>query len=257
MVADLPDVRLESDLFTGPLMELWGVLFDLAEQVPDAWSLIGGQMVLLHGLEHGRTPPAASADLDVLADVQSDQQSLRRLVAALERLGFSPAGMSPQGNLLHRYQRGVEPQRLVVDLLAPDNLGPRADLTTTPPGRTLEVPGGRQAAQRSEAVGVQLGPRTGRIRRPSLLGAIVAKAAAVSIKTASPERHYRDLAFLLSLPANPLQLRDQLDKGDRKKLAFAKALNDPQHAAWRQLADESARADGQAMFAFLSPPAMT
>lgn len=71
----------------------------------------------------------------------------------------------------------------------------------------------------------------------------------MSIKTASPERHYRDLAFLLSLPANPLQLRDQLDKGDRKKLAFAKALNDPQHAAWRQLADESARVDGQAMFA--------
>ncbi|MFD6971192.1 hypothetical protein [Streptomyces sp. NPDC059979] len=29
--ADLPDVRLESDLFTGPLVELWGVLFDLAE----------------------------------------------------------------------------------------------------------------------------------------------------------------------------------------------------------------------------------
>lgn len=133
MAADLPDVRLESDLFTGPLVELWGVLFDLAEQVLDAWSLIGGQMVLLHGLEHGRTPPAASADLDVLADVQSDQQSLRRLVAALERLGFSPAGMSPQGNLLHRYRRGVEPQRLVVDLLAPDNLGPRADLTRRRP----------------------------------------------------------------------------------------------------------------------------
>ncbi|MCJ1678459.1 hypothetical protein MTF65_14095 [Streptomyces sp. APSN-46.1] len=104
---------------------------------------------------------------------------------------------------------------------------------------------------------VQLGPRTGRIRRPSLLGAIVAKAAAVSIKTASPERHYRDLAFLLSLPANPLQLRAELDKGDRKKLALAKALHDPQHAAWRQLADDGARADGQAMYAFLSPSAMT
>ncbi|MER5727513.1 hypothetical protein ABT084_03995 [Streptomyces sp. NPDC002138] len=107
MAAELPGVRLQSDLFTGPLVKLWDVLFDLSEQVPDAWSLIGGQMVLLHGLEHGRTPPAASADLDVLADVQSYQQSLRRLVAALERLGFSPADMSPQGNLLHRYQRGV------------------------------------------------------------------------------------------------------------------------------------------------------
>ncbi|MFF3455446.1 hypothetical protein ACFYXH_14180 [Streptomyces sp. NPDC002730] len=254
MTAALPHVRLDSDLFTGALVELWGVLLDLSEHVPRAWSLIGGQMVLLHGLEHGRTPPAASADLDVLADVQSDQQSLRRLVAALERLGFVPAGMSPQDNLLHRYHRGEEPGRLVVDLLAPDHLGPRADLTTTPPGRTLEVPGGRQAAQRTEAVRVQLGRRTGHIRRPGLLGAIVAKAAALSIKTAPPDRHYRDLAFLLSLPANPMDLRAQLDKGDRKKLALANALHNPYHAAWRQLQDEDARADGQAMLAFLSPP---
>ncbi|MEU9856970.1 hypothetical protein [Streptomyces sp. NPDC047974] len=253
MTAGMPHIRLESDLFTRPLVELWTVLLDLSEQVPSAWSLIGGQMVLLHGLEHGRIPPAASADLDVLADVQSDQRSLRRLVDALERLGFAPAGMSPQGNLLHRYHRGEEPGRLVVDLLAPDNLGPRVDLTTTPPGRTLEVPGGRQAAQRTQEVPVRLGPRTGRIRRPSLLGAIVAKAAAVSIKTAPPDRHYRDLTFLLSLPANPLELKDQLEKRDRKKLALAQALHDPHHAAWRQLQSDDAKADGQAMYAFLSP----
>ncbi|MFD5766947.1 hypothetical protein ACFWIN_14145 [Streptomyces sp. NPDC127049] len=256
MTAGMPHIRLESDLFTRPLVELWTVLLDLSEQVPSAWSLIGGQMVLLHGLEHGRIPPAASADLDVLADVQSDQRSLRRLVGALGRLGFAPAGMSPQGNLLHRYHRGEEPGRLVVDLLAPDNLGPRVDLTTTPPGHTLEVPGGRQAAQRTQEVSVQLGPRTGRIRRPSLLGAIVAKAAAVSIKTAPPDRHYRDLAFLLSLPANPLELKDQLEKNDRKKLALAQALHDPHHVAWRQLQGDDAQADGQAMYAFLSPAAV-
>lgn len=252
MTAAVPDVRLESNLFTGPLVELWGVLLDLSEHVPRAWSLIGGQMVLLHGLEHGRTPPAASADLDVLADVQSDQKSLHRLVAGLEQLGFAPAGMSPQGNLLHRYHRGEGPGRLVVDLLAPDKLGPRTDLTTTPPGRTLEVPGGRQAARRTEAVRVQLGQRAGHIRRPSLLGAIIAKAAALSIKTAPPDRHYRDLAFLLSLPANPLELKAQLDKEDRKRLALADALQDPHHSAWRQLHSEDARADGQAMLAFLS-----
>ncbi len=76
-------VVIESDLMTKPLVDLWNVLLDLSERVPQAWSLIGGQMVLLHGLEHGRTPPAASADLDVLADVLSDQRSLSRLVTAL------------------------------------------------------------------------------------------------------------------------------------------------------------------------------
>lgn len=246
-------VTIASGFMAGPLVELWNVLLDLSERVPRAWSLIGGQMVLLHGLEHGRTPPAASADLDVLADVQYDQRSLSRLVACLADLGFVPAGMSPQGNLLHRYQRGEAPGLLVVDVLAPDNLGPRADLTTTPPGRTLEVPGGRQAVRRTESVRVRLGERLGTIHRPSLLGAIVAKAAAVNIKTAPPDRHYRDLAFLLSLPMNPMEMRGQLEKSDRKKLAFAKALHDPEHAAWRQLDDGAARADGQAAYAFLSP----
>ncbi|MFB6887943.1 hypothetical protein ACFCX4_01335 [Kitasatospora sp. NPDC056327] len=245
---------IESEFMTKPLVDLWNVLLDLSERVPHAWSLIGGQMVLMHGLEHGRTPPAASADLDVLADVLSDPRSLSRLVTALGSLGFSPAGMSPQGNLLHRYQRGTEEGHLVVDLLAPDNLGPRADLTTTPPGRTLEVPGGRQAAQRTESVQVRLGERTGTIRRPSLLGSIVAKSAALSIKTAAPDRHYRDLAFLLSLPMNPIELRDRLERSDRKKLALAAALHNPQHPGWRELQDDAARADGQSAYAFLSPP---
>lgn len=80
----------------------------------------------------------------------------------------------------------------------------------------------------------------------------MAKAAAVSIKTVSPERLYRELAFLLTLPANPLQLEAQLDKG-RKKLALTKALRDPQHAARRQLPDGPARADSQAMYAYLCP----
>jgi hypothetical protein len=254
MTSSRAAVVIESDLMTKPLVDLWNVLLDVSERVGTAWSLIGGQMVLLHGLEHGRTPPAASVDLDVLADVLSDQQSLRRLVAALGELGFVPAGMSPQGNLLHRYQRDTAEGTLKVDVLAPDNMGPRADLTTTPPGRTLEVPGGRQAAQRTESIPVRLGERIGTIRRPSLLGAIVAKSAALSIKLTPPDRHYRDLAFLLSLPMNPLELRDQLEKSDRKKLALAEALHDLQHPAWRALREDTAMADGQSAYAFLSPP---
>lgn len=244
-------VRIESDLLTGPLVGLWGTLLDLSERVPQAWTLIGGQMVLLHGLEHGRTPPAASLDLDVLADVISDQQSLRLLVTALEELGFVSDGVSPEGKS-HRYERGEGTGTLVVDLLAPDNLGPRADLTTTPPGSTLEVPGGRQAVQRSESVCAQLGDRIGIIHRPSLLGAIIGKAAALGIPTAPKSKHYRDLAFLLSLPVNPRALVAELTKGDRKKLKLAQALQSESHEAWRALEDSEARADGQAMYRMLS-----
>lgn len=244
-------VRIESDLLTGPLVGLWGTLLDLSEKVPQDWTLIGGQMVLLHGLEHERNPPAASLDLDVLADVISDQRSLRMLVAALGELGFEPAGVSPEGKT-HRYKRDDPTGNLVVDLLAPDNLGLRADLTTTPPGTTLEVPGGRQAVQRSESISVQLGDRVGTIHRPSLLGAIVGKAAALGIPTSPKEKHYRDLAFLLSLPVDPFGIKQQLTNGDRKRLRLASALLAADHQAWRALEDAEARADGQAMYRILT-----
>ncbi|MBP5891029.1 hypothetical protein [Streptomyces scabiei] len=249
-MAEAP-LRVEPYLYTESLLGLWNTLFDLSEKVPESWTLIGGQMVLLHGLEHDRTPPGASLDLDVLADVVSEQQSLRRLVAALMALGFEADGISPQGKI-HRYKRGSGGGKLVVDVLAPDKLGTRVDLTTTPPGKTLEVPGGRQAIHRSEGVTIQLGERVGIIHRPSLLGAIVGKAAALGIPTAPKDKHYRDLAFLLSLPADPMSLRSQMTDSDRRKLALARALKDPDHTAWRELQDDDSQADGQAMYGFLT-----
>ena len=252
-MAGEPTVRIESNLLTRQIVGLWNVLLDLSERLPRVWTLIGGQMVLLHGLEHDREPPAASTDLDVLADVQADQRSLRRLVAALTELGFESDGETPEGKA-YRYTRSDAESHLVVDLLAPDHLGARADLTTTPPGTTLEAPGGRQAIGRTERVAVQLGTRSGVIYRPSLLGAIVGKAAALSIPSGSKAKHYRDLAFLLSLPANPLALKQQLTRGDRRKLAGARALDDPAHAAWRELLDADAQAEGQAMYRILTSP---
>lgn len=246
-----PVVELQSDLLTGALVSLWSVLLDIADRMPDAWTLIGGQMVLLHGLEHGRTPPGASQDLDVLADVISDQRSLVQLVAVLEDLGFRPAGITPEGKV-YRYVRTDAEGSLVVDVLAPDNLGSRTDLTTSPPGVTLEVPAGRQALHRTASRSVRLNGRSGTIRRPSLLGAIVGKAAALGIPTAPKEKHYRDLAFLLSLPANPMALRDELSKSDRKKLALAEGLSDPLHPAWLALRDPEAAADGLAVYLILS-----
>jgi len=56
---------------------------------------------------------------------------VRAFVAAIETVGFEFAGASPEG-IAHRYRRdGVS-----VDVLAPDGLGSRTDLMTTPPDRT-------------------------------------------------------------------------------------------------------------------------
>lgn len=182
---------------------LWTALIELSEVRAGEWTLIGGQMVLLHAIEHDAAPPRVSTDLDVLVNARVVTGAVRGFVVAIEERGFVLAGVSPEG-VAHRYHRdGVS-----IDVLAPEGLGSRADLTTTPPGRTLEVPGGTQALNRTELVPVVVGERRGLIPRPSLLGAIVAKAIAVNVDDA-PNAQRLDLALLLSLVDDPLSMGRQ------------------------------------------------
>ena len=52
---------------SGTVDGLWEVILDLADQLPPAsWALVGGQMVMAHGLAAGRTPTRAPAH-DVVA----------------------------------------------------------------------------------------------------------------------------------------------------------------------------------------------
>lgn len=111
---------------------LWNTLLELSDLRPQEWTLIGGQMVLVHATEAGVHPPRLSADLDVLVNARVVTGGVREFVRAIERRGFVLAGASPQG-VAHRYQR----DQVSIDVLAPEGLGPRADLTTTPPGHTV------------------------------------------------------------------------------------------------------------------------
>lgn len=107
---------------------LWETLIELTELRTGEWTLIGGQMVYLHAIEHAAIPPRISTDLDVLVNARIVTGGVAGFVAAIELRGFSLAGTSPEG-LAHRYRRdGVS-----IDVLAPEGLGPRTNLTTTPP----------------------------------------------------------------------------------------------------------------------------
>lgn len=72
----LPVVTLPA--LASPVDKLWHSLLDLGE-LPVRWTLIGGQMVLLHGLEHGQVPPQISQDGDVVADIRTDPSCARWL----------------------------------------------------------------------------------------------------------------------------------------------------------------------------------
>ncbi|MEQ6900774.1 hypothetical protein [Nocardioides sp. YIM 152588] len=212
-----------------PVDQLWHTLLDLGDELDVPWALIGGQMVLLHAIENGQVPPQISQDGDVIADVRAAPHALTRVVAGLEALGLELQTISADG-LAHRYIRAAEPRPVVIDVLAPEGLGERADLTTTPPGRTIEVPGGTQALRRTELVTVVHEGRRGTIPRPSLLAAIVGKAAATALP--GPERHYRDLALLCALAPDPFELAEQMTRKDQQRLRLASSLLDDGHPAW-------------------------
>ena len=240
-------VVIELPILPAPVDELWHTLLDLGESLDVPWALIGGQMVLLHALEHGQVPPQISQDGDVIADIRAVPGALTRVVAGIENLGFSLQSISADG-LAHRYIRAAKPRPVVIDVLAPEGLGERADLTTTPPGRTIEVPGGTQALSRAERITVVHEGRSGMIPRPTLLAAIVGKAAATALP--GPERHYRDLALLCALVPDPFDVAEQLTRKDRQRVRMASKLLGDTHPAWA-LVPDSIRSSGQIAYGIL------
>jgi len=175
-----------------------------------------------------------STDLDVLVNARVVTGGVREFVAAINNVGFELVGVSHEG-IAHRYARGG----VSIDVLAPEGLGPRTNLTTTPPGRTLQVSGGTQALDRTELVPVKASGRHGMVPRPSLLGAIVSKAVSVEVDDL-PEAQRLDLALLLSLVTDPIALTNQLTKKDRQRLRSRAEMADTDHQAWKGLPDNAA-----------------
>jgi len=213
---------------------LWKLLCDLADRHQTDWVLIGGQMVLLHALQAGRSPNRVSQDLDTVIDARVRPPALPAFVSTLGSLGFASVGVSPD-DVAHRFALGDTR----IDVLVPEGVGRRAPIRTIGTAATVEVEGGTQALARGERLPVRHGTRRALVPRPSLVGAMIIKAAA-SVVDVRPQRHLHDLAFLCSLVADPLATRDGLTPKDRSRLRAANALAEPSHEAWRLL-DEPER----------------
>ncbi len=208
---------------TGPQASSWDALLRLAPELGPGWLLIGGQMVFLHHCERGSTASRPTTDVDVVIDVKVDRAGLERVHELLTAHGFTQGGPSPQG-LAHRFVR----DQATIDILAPDHLGERTVLELGF-GRTIGAPGSRLALSRSSWVTVH-GPGPGsrlsaEIRRPTLLGAMVAKAAAVGIGGLSPWeslKHATDLGSLAELVGPEDRSEGSLSAGEKR--LFRRAL---------------------------------
>ena len=211
--------------------ELWDVLCDLADRHESDWVLVGGQMVLLHALQAGRTPHRVSQDLDAIIDARVRPPALAPFLVTLQALGFTSVGTSPD-DVAHRYGRG----EVHIDVLAPEGIGRRAPMRTVGTAVTVEIAGGTQALARGERLPVLHDGRRAFVPRPNLLGAIVIKAAAVN-NDRQPQRHLTDLAFLVSMAGDPVALRGELTAKDLARLRAVVPLQNPSHEAWRLLED--------------------
>lgn len=191
-----------SDVIVMPTMmdaqeQAWHTLLDLHQQLPEHWTVVGGQMVHLWCAARGKFIARPTDDGDAVLDVRLKKTILWEFTAALKDQGFEPETAS--NGTQHRWTK----DDAVIDVLIPRHLGPHSEkLKGVGGGTTIQTPGAQKVMNRTEVVQVRIGDRTGTVPRPSLLGAIVGKSAAYTVELdRKRDRHLGDLVVLATLLA--------------------------------------------------------
>lgn len=176
--------------------ESWLALLELGRRFTTGWTLVGGQLVHLHCRERGANPARPTDDGDAVLDVRAYPAIHYEFTRALVDMGFTPESASAFG-IQHRWVR----EAAIIDVLIPRHLGERAASRPGAGGvRTIATPGAQGALERSESVMVRVAGESGVIPRPTLVGAIAAKAAALEIvNDPGWKRHIHDLTVLATL----------------------------------------------------------
>ncbi len=214
-MADLPVVHLPP--LVGRQSESWSAYLELAPDLGEECLLVGGQMVFLHEVERGADDTRPTADVDLVVDLRVRPAALRHVHRVLTNADFDQLDPNADG-IAHRYSRGGAS----LDVLAPDNIGSRAQLGLGA-GRTIEAPGSTQAFVRSERIQVVLGTgESATIRRPTLVGAVLGKTAAVTKVVSQPReqrtKHLRDVDSLARLVGGADRRDADLTKRERSAL---------------------------------------
>lgn len=189
-MVEIPDLGESS-------VKMWQELMLLAEHSSAPWTLIGAHMVALLGWANNRVAPHASHDADILVNARMVSDGTARISRDLQKRGF---------------------------IL--DGVGRRARLFTVAGARTVAVPGGTQALKRSLRINVRAGTTSGAIPTPNLLGALLVKLRAIDIDD-QPDAQRRDVAFLLSLVADPDPLEIDISASERRWLRGHPEFMDP------------------------------
>ncbi|MFT3877098.1 MAG: hypothetical protein QM708_11850 [Propioniciclava sp.] len=201
--------------------EVWQLAGRLFAEVPNGWTIVGGQMVQFHGWRMGVVPGRVTTDLDAGIAARSHPDAFPVLTAALQDLGLR--AVQHDSGIEHRWVRDSETQpgaSIQIDVLLPSNLGQRARRSINgAPG--VQSRGVQWATDLSEVHSVRVGQDVFEVPVPGLVGALVAKASALlNSSDVRPRRHLDDLSFLCGL-ARPSDFRVELAASQRARLEQA------------------------------------
>lgn len=216
--------------------EMWKTLLDLEAAQSQPWVLVGGQMTMLHCLENDYPATRATDDGDVVVGVWTRRDALIATSQFLRARDFEE--VRTNDGLGYRYKR----DETVIDVMLPEGLERQRTYPKTTSGRRgFATEGGRQALARAERVPIQIDGTPGHVRRPTLLGAIVAKAHAYIVDSRDPERHAQDLVALASIALrDPRATLQQATPGDRKPVRRALRSLPAGHRLYRVSDDPAA-----------------
>jgi hypothetical protein len=204
------------------LVASWHALMELHESLPGRWTVVGGQMVHLHCAERDTFPVRPTDDADALLDAKAHPSILQDFTAGLVQAGFEP--LTSGEGYQHRWRKGDAQ----IDVLISNKLGERKTYLTVTGAPTVGTPGAALVLNRSEDLDIEVGGRVGTVRRPTLLGSLIAKAAAHTVG-GGKDRHRQDFAVLASLLVGEDLRGADLTTGERKYLTrmLAATLDDP------------------------------
>ncbi len=221
--APKPLLEIRIDALDPETMALWRTVAKIAQVLDDErmrWSLVGGLMVALYAIEFGQIA-RPTVDIDILGDARQRPSGTQWVTSRLEeRLGalrYEVSGVD--------FEKGFrfEVDGHIVDVLAPDGLGRPA--MTDAQFRTIQIPGGTQALSRAETVVIVVDDQRVRLRRPTLLGAILLKARSLGVHD-RPADQRQDLVTLLGLMTDPRAEAETLKPSERQWLRNVEAALD-------------------------------
>jgi hypothetical protein len=222
---------------------------------PGRWVLVGGMMVMILGREHHARAPRAEAtkDADILIDIVTNPSLLDDVTNLLETSGY---------RLQDIIGRGDQPARCTytfssaqIDVLCPDDTPDDQLVVEHRNVASIAIPGGRRAIETARQVSLYYADDrpNAEVYVPTLAGAITVKtAAAVDPRTSASPRHIQDVAFLLTIEADPEETRASLSDADVDLLGRIETqVLDSRSPMWLQL-DTDQRQAAQAMFEALT-----